>query len=663
MAVFDSGTDYDFFLHEREAPIQRSSFDLSRLNTITMDEGVLVPVDWFVTNPGEDFEISFEDILETLPLAVQPMERHRLMIEAFYVKNRDLWKGWKTMITRGRSGNVSVSVPTIDLDADVYSDEDYVASKPCRYHGSHSLASYLGVPGSGVLKDAYYKQSVSSDSGSSLLSGYNHPRYVNVLPFMAYQSIFKHQYLNQNYTQNNKAWFPVEGDDDWIIDYSGSNLKNGHILDVNNLDFDSLSAGADYVTSEVPRALFDPSASGVKYDLPSLLQLRYRQRRADYFYSALPWLQRGDAPELNGAVNSQFQLSFDEFSMRNLDLSMTNDTSGSEHPYWQIYTGPNPDNTRSLRVGPGVWTSAPSMGGTGDARHAAANSNINWYFQSQGVAPAHSFHLASSNASGVINGAFSQLNLGINLNQLRTLMALTVWQERNARTNGSYNRMIRVHHRQDPHSEEHLPVYIGGSSQDIYFNQVIQTSASNETPLGTTASNGVSQSRGFIGRFHSPDYGIVMILASVVPDNMYVQGVDKALLKSTFSDYYYPEFASLQPQAIQNQEIFVSGDEAKDKALFGYQERDTEYKVRQNRVAGMFALPPSTDSLFSAYTQAQIFSETPSLSNQFVTLSPDNVRRDWLAYPINPMFKFQYASRVRAIRNIPYQSVPQTFGF
>lgn len=653
MAVFDSGTDYDFFLHEREAPIQRSSFDLSRLNTVTMDEGVLVPIDWFITNPGEDFEISFENILETLPLAVQPMERHRLMIEAFYIKNRDLWKGWKTMITRGRSGNVSISVPTIDLDADVYSDEDYVASKPCKYHGSHSLASYLGVPGSGVFRDAYYAQSVSPDSASNLESGYNHPRYVNALPFMAYQCFFKHQYLNQNYTQNNKAWFPVEGDDDWIIDYSGSNLKNGHILDVNNLDFDSLSAGTDYVTSEVPRALFDPAATGVKYDLPSLLQLRYRQRRADYFYSALPWLQRGDAPELNGAVDSQFKLSFDNFSLN--DIYFRYENNGNVNNYWSLFAYPNQSGGIDMNA---------SVGG-----HIPGNANLymrDYYVQGnrQGTDTTNAkYSLSSNSADGTINGAFSQLNLGINLNQLRTLMALTVWQERNARTNGSYNRMIRVHHRQDPHSEEHLPVYIGGSSQDIYFNQVIQTSASDETPLGTTASNGVSQSRGFIGRFHSPDYGIVMILASVIPDNMYVQGVDKALLKSTFSDYYYPEFASLQPQAIQNQEIFVSGNEAKDKDLFGYQERDTEYKVRQNRVAGMFALPPSTDSLFSAYTQAQIFIDTPALSNQFATLSPDNVRRDWLAYPINPMFKFQYASRIRAVRNIPYQSVPQTFGF
>lgn len=636
MAVFDSGTDYDFFLHEREAPIQRSSFDLSRLNTITMDEGVLVPVDWFITNPGEDFEISFENILETLPLAVQPMERHRLMIEAFYIKNRDLWKGWKTMITRGRSGNVSVSVPTVDLDADVFQGELSLIPpplSPSKYHGSHSLASYLGIPGSGVFADQYYNQAVSSDSDNNLSSGYNHPRYVNALPFMAYQSIFKHQYLNPNYTQDNKAWFPVEGDDDWIIDYSGSNLKKGHILDVNNLDLDSLSSPSDYISSEVPRSLFDPDNPGLKYDLPSLLQLRYRQRRADYFYSALPWLQRGDAPELSGSVSGDFII--------NNPWILNNDGDREFLRRRNVVTlnsAGSPTSTFSVVSD----YSASSDSGVGSTSVRIATSPQYAYEQLGGQA---------------------DVGFGLNLNQLRTLMALTVWQERNARTNGSYNRMIRVHHRQDPHSEEHLPVYIGGSSQDIYFNQVIQTSASSDTPLGTTASNGVSQSRGFIGRFHSPDYGIVMILASVVPDNMYVQGVDKALLKSTFSDYYYPEFSSLQPQAIQNQEIYVSGDEAIDKALFGYQERDTEYKVRQNRVAGMFALPPSTDSLFSAYTQAQIFSGTPSLSNQFVTLSPDNIRRDWLAYPINPMFKFQYASRVRAIRNIPYQSVPQTFGF
>lgn len=97
--------------------------------------------------------------------------------------------------------------------------------------------------------------------------------------------------------------------------------------------------------------------------------------------------------------------------------------------------------------------------------------------------------------------------------------------------------------------------------------------------------------------------------------------------------------------------------------MLGYSRRWSHLIARSNRVGGLFALPSETDSLFSAYTQAFEFTETPLLSNQFVTLSPENVRRDMFAYFNQPMFKIQIASRVTGRRPIPYDVHPNTFGF
>ena len=129
------------------------------------------------------------------------------------------------------------------------------------------------------------------------------------------------------------------------------------------------------------------------------------------------------------------------------------------------------------------------------------------------------------------------------------------------------------------------------------------------------------------------------------------------------TDYFFPEFAALSPEGIRNSEIFISGVKTVDDDLFGYSRRWSHLIGRSNRVGGLFALPSSTDNLFSAYTQAFEFDNIPLLSNQFVTLTPENVRRDMFAYYSQPMFKIQLASRVRGRRPVPYDVRPNTFGF
>ena len=104
-------------------------------------------------------------------------------------------------------------------------------------------------------------------------------------------------------------------------------------------------------------------------------------------------------------------------------------------------------------------------------------------------------------------------------------------------------------------------------------------------------------------------------------------------------------------------------DDNVDNDLFGWQTRYAYLKSRENCVKGMFSLPPSLDMAFSAYAQSRDFYSVPKLSNQFVTMSPNNLRRDYLAYPSQPAYKVQFASDISLVRALPYQSVPNTFGF
>lgn len=232
------------------------------------------------------------------------------------------------------------------------------------------------------------------------------------------------------------------------------------------------------------------------------------------------------------------------------------------------------------------------------------------------------------------------------------------------RVDGSYNRMIYQHWAVSPRSEEHVPVYIGGTVDYLNFSTVIQNSESSSTsPLGSTAGFGSSGGSGSVcSDFYCEDHGYIMGVMIIKPETIYQQGVDKLLTEITFDDFAQPEFQGLSPESILNKELYVSGND-KDNELFAYQERYTYLKVRQNVNRGLMQCKPDKDLLFSAYTQARWFDSVPKFSYQFLCMSPDNLRRDWLAYPSYPAFRCQLLSEVFATRKLAYTSEPNTFGF
>ncbi|MCZ2856786.1 MAG: major capsid protein, partial [Candidatus Bathyarchaeota archaeon] len=127
-------------------------------------------------------------------------------------------------------------------------------------------------------------------------------------------------------------------------------------------------------------------------------------------------------------------------------------------------------------------------------------------------------------------------------------------------------------------------------------------------------------------------------------------------------DIFMPEFVKTGYEPILNQEIMAQGTEA-DLRLYGYQTRAAYLKARKNLASGMFALPVTIDALFGSYVQAREFNSLPLLSMQFVSTSPENIRRDFLAYTNYPAFKLQIATDIKLVRCLPYNSVPETFGF
>lgn len=638
MNSLKGGASSTLFNHSRPNKVDKSKFDISRIVNLTADAGMIVPFDFFEVLPGDVVNISNAYALDTLPLVQSPLTRYKVIVHWYYMKARDLWKGAKTQVTKGRTGNIELPTPKVDLMYKIIDGPD-AADYPISHH---SLSAFLGVPPkfSGltnkdglVTRDYDSYSTVPFDTNSArykaILTGFKQYRYVNALPFMMYQSIVKNNYVNSNLLVENKALFPDEGDDDWILPYNATITnfvgvaKNPDVL------------SSDYVVSS--DGVYSSDDKCVRLDL-----LRYSQFDDDYFTTALPWLQRGDVQSIAGAdvPLTDLQALFNSLDL-SVDASLATTSSSNDYP--QKY---------AVNVG-------RRSGGTG--RFYGGNEGS--------VASANIIEQALNGIKIVKNFTYNSslpVNLSLTANQLRELIALSVWQERNSRVDGSYNSLIYQHWAVNPNSEEHLPVYMGGFVDYINYSTILQNSeSSSNSPLGSTAGRGSSSGSSKINdSFRCSDYGYCMGILQIKPDTSYMQGVEHVLCcKNAFEDIPFPEFESLSPEPILNKEIYVSENDSIDNGLFGYQERMTYLKVRQNVNRGLFQMKPDKDYLFGSFTQARWFTSLPKLSYQFLCMSPLNMRRDFLAFPKYPAFRLQFLTNCFVVRGLSYTSEPETFGF
>ena len=632
MNALKGGASSTLFNHSRPNKVNKSKFDLSRIVNLTADAGMIIPFDFFEVLPGDVVNLSNAYALDTLPLVQSPLTRYKVIVHWYYMKARDLWKGAKTQATKGRTGNIELPTPKVDLLYKIM-DGPNEEVLPISHH---SLSAFLGVPpkfsgeanSQGLVNaDFYPYTTVPTDTTSAkykaILTGFNQYRYVNALPFMMYQSIVKNNYVNSNLLVENKALFPDEGDDDWLLPY------NATITNYVGLAKNPDNLTSDYIVD--CGGVYSSHDKSVRLDL-----LRYSQFDDDYFTTALPWLQRGDVKSIGGGEISVSDLN-------ELFKSLSSSVNAS---------------------------AVVDSRGPGDIRN-----NANVEISNDGHLYASNFSYYNSIVSALNRISVSNnlsrsvplpVNLNLTANKLRELIALSVWQERNSRVDGSYNSLIYQHWAVNPNSEEHLPVYIGGFVDYINYSTILQNSeSSSNSPLGSTAGRGSSSGSSKINdSFRCSDYGYCMGILQIKPDTSYMQGVEHVLsCKNAFEDIPFPEFESLSPEPILNKEIYVSENDSVDNGLFGYQERMTYLKVRQNVNRGLFQMKPDKDYLFGSFTQSRWFTSLPKLSYQFLCMFPQNMRRDFLAFPKYPAFRLQFLTNCFVVRGLSYTSEPETFGF
>lgn len=238
-----------FARNAHRANLQRNAFDLSFTSKFTASVGMLLPCFCKEVNPNEHFRINPEMFLRTVPLNSAAYVRLKQYCEFYFVPTRLLWRSFPQFIA-GTSNQFSAaisdgskfsSVPTWDFNT-MLKLLTASGTDTCGYPFKYGAVRLLDLLGYGV----------NVSNVDSLISANNaKPFNFKVSPFrmLAYQKIYSDFYRNTLYES----------------------------IDVENFNIDNTS-----------------SSSSVANQTASMMYLRYRDWKKDYFNAVSPAFQSNE---------------------------------------------------------------------------------------------------------------------------------------------------------------------------------------------------------------------------------------------------------------------------------------------------------------------------------------------------------------------------------
>lgn len=353
----------------------------------------------------------------------------------------------------------------------------------------------------------------------------------------------------------------------------------------------------------------------------------------DYFTSALPSPQKGEAVEINVAEN-WLPVGIGDYhgpikKISNADgmtwesTSAENGTSEQYQIFAKKQSEANPNGLKDYKTA--LLGSSTGLG--------------NWW--------AYPTNLWADNKATAIS-----------INDLRQAIALQHILEADARGGTRYTEILRSQFGvTSPDSRLQRSEYIGGNRTPININQVIQNSATSDvSPQGNAGAYSLTTGSTNIRTYSAVEHGYVIGLAAIRVEHSYQQGLARLWTRSDRFSYYHPMLANLGEQAILNQEIYCQGNN-QDEEVFGYQEAWADYRYRTSMVTG--EMRSNYAQTLDAWHYADKYTQLPKLSSEWIKEGTENIDRTLAVQKDNAhQFICNFYFENDWVRPMPIYSIP-----
>lgn len=146
--------------------------------------------------------------------------------------------------------------------------------------------------------------------------------------------------------------------------------------------------------------------------------------------------------------------------------------------------------------------------------------------------------------------------------------------------------------------------FVGEFTQRLEFGDVTSTADTEGATLGMYAGKGYGAGSGHY-EYTADEYGMFIVITSIVPKTSYYQGQDRNTMHITKTDFFTPEYDNLGVQALSTKEVYVPFDADKmydadyagasgkltyDDLVFGFVPRFAEYKRGFDLITGDYIL-------------------------------------------------------------------------
>ncbi len=542
--------------------LTRSSHNLSNTTCFDVEQGWLVPTAVYDCVPGDRFNLGSQALIRTTAL-IKPAFTVNLQAKSasFFVAYRTIWKAFEDFFSGGRSGNAKIPLPVFNINDELL---------------QYSIFDYFGLP-------CKSSNPINSDNP-------NTSQYINALYLLAYLKIWNDYFRNPSLdieidVVNLTIYKP---NDDTSYDFSRFTIPFDFIhngisyigasvtiflrwcfgLISNTVSIDSLTS--DVIASDSPNP---PLWQQRKYSRPALVNLP-----RDLFTSALPTASSSDPVSLGvSGSNSIGPIIGKGLAVLKTTSSGSLSGLGITSKDKQVYAAPL---TKGTLTGTGSSTSNVTISGG-----PSTNPNLDTFHPLYTDIADISKGLSIKTSNGFSSGIYPR--------ELRLVFGLDLKQQIRNLSGNRYQDLLKAFYGVTTRDYRlNLAEYIGGSRYPIYTSEVLQTSETQNTPLGDQAGHAIGSGNSFHGSYFVEELGCILNLFWINSENIYAQELRRDWRKFSINDYFFPMFEKLGDQELLQEEICytisASSGSNINSRIFGFVPRYSEYKFYNNTVKGGF---------------------------------------------------------------------------